>query len=159
MKFLGTEAECVEVIAELDADLGYPRGYTQEDVDSGLVVRVGGGIHVPLDQVRTEAVPSGAEHVVHLPQLDDQRRRRVGRKRVLRLLNRGSRDALVALPGIGPARADALIARREQGRLTRLDDLTGVIPPAAIQALREYAHTKIDDDDEEVARAARKAKP
>lgn len=163
MMFVGTEQECVEVVAELDAALGYPRGYTQEDVDSGLVVRVGGGIHVPLDQIRTETVAepivTGDERVVHLPSLPPEHRQRVGRKRVLRILNRGSRESLVALPGIGPARADALIARREQGRLTRLDDLVGLLPPAALQALRVVAHTKTGDDDEAVAaRAAGKAK-
>ena len=54
MKFHGTDTECAEIIAQLDVAHGYPRGYTQADVDSGLVVRVGGGIHVPLDQIRTE---------------------------------------------------------------------------------------------------------
>jgi hypothetical protein len=163
MIFVGTETECAEVIAELDAAHGYPRGYTEADIEAGLVVRHGRGPWAPIESIRTETVAEsmvdGDERVVHLPELRDEHRQRVGRKRVLRILNRGSREALVALPGIGPARADALIARREQGRLTRLDDLVGVLPPAALQALRDHAHTKTGDDDEAVAaRAAGKAK-
>ena len=53
MRFHGTDTECAEIIAQLDVAHGYPRGYTQADIDSGLVVRVGGGIHVPPDQIRT----------------------------------------------------------------------------------------------------------
>lgn len=160
MRFHGTEQECVEVVAELDAALGYPRGYTQADVDSGLVVRVGGGLHVPLDQIRTETVaqpapvevddkgqPIGDGRVVHLPELPPDHRRKVARRRVLRLINRGSRDALMAVPGIGGTRADAIIARREAGRLTSLEDVRDVLPASAVQALREHALTKIGDDD------------
>lgn len=162
MIFAGTETECAEVVAELDAALGYPRGYTQADVDSGLVQRVGGGIHVPLDQIRTETIaqpapvevddkgqPIGDERVVHLPELPPEHRQRVAKRRVLRVLNRGSREQLVALPGLGPARADALIARREAGRLTRLEDVRDVLPNAAVQALRGYALTRAGDDDED----------
>ena len=170
MRFHGTEQECAEVVAELDAALGYPRGYTQADVDSGLVVRVGGGIHVPLDQIRTETTaqpqavrvdaggrPVDGERVAHLPPLDAPNKARVARARVLRLINRGTREQLVALPGLGPARADALIARREAGRLTSLDDVRDV-PPAAMKALRDYALTRVGDDDtDEAALAARKA--
>ena len=170
MIFAGTETECAEVVAELDAALGYPRGYTQADVDSGLVVRVGGGIHVPLDQIRTETIsqpqavrvdaegrPVDGERVAHLPPLDAPNKARVARARVLRLINRGTREQLVALPGLGPARADALIARREAGRLTSLDDVRDV-PPAAMKALRDYALTRVGDDDtDEAALAARKA--
>ncbi len=160
MRFHGTEQECAEVITDLDAALGYPRGYTQADIDSGLVVRVGGGIHVPLDQIRTETVaqpapvevddkgqPIGDEHAVDLPELPPEHRQRVARARVLRVLNRGTREQLVALPGLGPARADALIARRASGRLTRLEDVRDVLPASAVQALREHALTKIGDED------------
>jgi hypothetical protein len=171
MRFVGTDRECAEVVAELDAALGYPRGYTQADIDSGLVVRVGGGVHVPLDQIRTETIaapvpvdadedglPLTAERVVRLRGLRDEHRQRVARRRVLRLINRGTREQLVALPGIGPARADALIARRETGRLTSLDDVRDVLPNAAVQALRDYALTKVGDEDEDAAAlAARKA--
>ena len=170
MNFIGLETECAEVITDLDAALGYPRGYTQADVDSGLVVRVGGGIHVPLDQIRTETIsqpqavrvdaegrPVDGERVAHLPPLDAPNKARVARARVLRLINRGTREQLVALPGLGPARADALIARREAGRLTSLDDVRDV-PPAAMKALRDYALTRVGDDDtDEAALAARKA--
>jgi DNA uptake protein ComE-like DNA-binding protein len=158
MRFVGTVDECAEVVAELDAALGYPRGYTQADLDDGTIIRVGGGIHVPLELLRTETIAapvlSGEEHVVDLPGLREEHRDRVARKRVLRVINRGSREALVALPGIGPARADALIARREQGRLTRLEDVRDVLPAAAVQALREHALTKAGDEDEAVAKAA-----
>ena len=170
MMFVGTEQECAEVITDLDAALGYPRGYTQADIDSGLVQRVGGGIHVPLDQIRTETIsqpqavrvdaegrPVDGERVAHLPPLDAPNKARVARARVLRLINRGTREQLVALPGLGPARADALIARREAGRLTSLDDVRDV-PPAAMKALRDYALTRVGDDDtDEAALAARKA--
>jgi len=164
MNFNGTETECAEVVAELDAALGYPRGYTQADVDSGLVVRVGGGIHVPLDQIRTETVaqpapvevddkgqPIGDERVVHLPGLRDEHRVHVAKRRVLRIINRGTREQLVALPGLGPARADALIARREAGRLTRLEDVRDALGAVTMKALRDYAATKVGDADETLA--------
>jgi len=162
MIFAGTETECAEVVAELDAALGYPRGYTQADVDSGLVQRVGGGIHVPLDQIRTETVaqpapvevddkgqPIGDERVVHLPELPPEHRQRVAKRRVLRRINRGSRDALMAVPGIGGARADAIIARRVQGRMTSIEDVRDALGPAAMQALRGYALTRAGDDDQD----------
>lgn len=170
MKFHGTEQECVEVVAELDAALSYPRGYTQADIDSGLVVRVGGGIHVPLDQIRTETVaqpapvevddkgqPIGDEHAVDLPELPPEHRQRVGRKRVLRLINRGTREQLVALPGLGPARADAIIARRAQGRMVSIEDLRAALPAAAMQALRGYALTRAGDEDADETGVAAKA--
>ena len=170
MKFHGTAQECAEVIAELDAAHGYPRGYTQADVDSGLVVRVGGGIHVPLDQIRTETTaavqavrvdaegrPVDGERVAHLPPLDAPNVARVARARVLRLLNRGSRDALLAVPGIGATRADAIIARRATGRMVSIEDLRAALPAAAMQALRDYALTKISDDDADETGIAAKA--
>ena len=170
MIFAGTETECAEVVAELDAALGYPRGYTQADVDSGLVVRVGGGIHVPIDQIRTETIsqpqavrvdaggrPVDGERVAHLPPLDAPNKARVAKARVLRLLNRGSKEALVAVPGIGATRADAIIARRATGRMVSIEDLRAALPAAAMQALRDYALTKISDDDADEAGVAAKA--
>ncbi len=170
MIFTGTEQECAEVVAELDAALGYPRGYTQADVDSGLVVRVGGGIHVPLDQIRTETIsqpqavrvdaegrPVDGERVAHLPPLDAPNKARVARARVLRLLNRGSKEALVAVPGIGATRADAIIARRATGRLISIEDVRDAVPASTVQALRDYALTKIGDDDADEAGVAAKA--
>jgi len=170
MKFHGTAQECAEVIAELDAAHGYPRGYTQADVDSGLVVRVGGGIHVPLDQIRTETTaavqavrvgadgrPVDGERVAHLPPLDAPNKARVAKARVLRLLNRGSKEALLAVPGIGATRADAIIARRATGRLISIEDVRDAVPASTAQALRDYALTKISDDDADETGIAAKA--
>lgn len=155
MRFRGTETECAEVIAELDAALGYPRGYTQADLDDGTIVRVGGGVHVPLDMLRTETIAApvldGDEHALDLRGLRNEHRQRVGRKRVLRLLNRGSRAALMAVPGIGGTRADAIIARRAQGRLTSIEDLRDALPALVVQALRDYALTRVGDDDQDEA--------
>ena len=170
MKFHGTATECAEIIAQLDAAHGYPRGYTQADVDSGLVVRVGGGIHVPLDQIRTETIsqpqavrvdaegrPVDGERVAHLPPLDAPNKARVAKARVLRLLNRGSKEALLAVPGIGATRADAIIARRATGRLISIEDVRDTVPAATVQALRDYALMKIGDDDADEAGVAAKA--
>lgn len=170
MRFHGTDQECAEIIAQLDASLGYPRGYTQADIDSGLVVRVGGGIHVPLDQIRTETIaavqavrvgadgrPVDGERVAHLPPLDAPNKARVAKARVLRLLNRGSRDALLAVPGIGATRADAIIARRATGRLISIEDVRDAVPASTAQALRDYALTKISDDDADETGIAAKA--
>lgn len=170
MRFHGTAMECAEIIAQLDAAHGYPRGYTQADIDSGLVVRVGGGIHVPLDQIRTETIasvqavrvgadgrPVDGERVAHLPPLDAPNKARVAKARVLRLLNRGSRDALLAVPGIGATRADAIIARRATGRLISIEDVRDAVPAATVQALRDYALTKIGDDDADETGVAAKA--
>lgn len=164
MRFHGTATECAEIIAQLDAALGYPRGYTEADVDSGLVVRVGGGIHVPLDQIRTETIATPApvvadaegqpltpERVVHLPPLRDEHRREVAKRRVLRLVNRGTRAALMAVPGIGGTRADAIIARRAQGRLTSIEHRRDALPALVVQALRDYALTRMGDDDQDEA--------
>lgn len=166
MKFYGTEQECREIIATLDTELGYPRGYTQADVDSG-VVRRGAGVHVPIESVRTETIAAPApvlvdddgrpltdERVVRLPPLRPEHRERVGRSRVLRVINRGSRERLLALPGIGEARADAIIARREQGRLVSIEDLRAALPAQVVQALRDYAATKVDDEDNDAAELA-----
>lgn len=170
MRFHGTAMECAEIIAQLDAAHGYPRGYTQADIDSGLVVRVGGGIHVPLDQIRTETIaavqavrvgadgrPVDGERVAHLPPLDAPNKARVAKARVLRLLNRGSRDALLAVPGIGATRADAIIARRATGRLISIEDVRDAVPAATVQALRDYTLTKIGDDDADETGVAAKA--
>ena len=170
MRFHGTQQECAEIIAQLDAAHGYPRGYTQADLDSGVISRVGGGIHVPLDQIRTETTaqpqavrvdaggrPVDGERVAHLPPLDAPNKARVARARVLRLLNRGSRDALLAVPGIGATRADAIIARRATGRLISIEDVRDAVPASTAQALRDYALTKIGDDDADETGVAAKA--
>ena len=170
MRFHGTATECAEIIAQLDAAHGYPRGYTQADIDSGLVVRVGGGVHVPLDQIRTETAaqpqavrvdaegrPVDGERVAHLPPLDAPNKARVAKARVLRLLNRGSKEALVAVPGIGATRADAIIARRATGRLTSIEDVRDAVPATVVQALRDYALTKVGDDDADETGVAAKA--
>ena len=173
MRFHGTQQECAEIIAQLDAAHGYPRGYTQADLDSGVISRVGGGIHVPLDQIRTETTaqpqavrvdasgrPVDGERVAHLPPLDAPNKARVAKARVLRLLNRGSKEALVAVPGIGATRADAIIARRATGRMVSIEDLRAALPAATVQALRDYALAKIGDDDADetgiTAKAVRK---
>ena len=173
MRFHGTQQECAEIISQLDASLGYPRGYTQADLDSGVISRVGGGIHVPLDQIRTETTaqpqavrvdaggrPVDGERVAHLPPLDAPNKARVAKARVLRLLNRGSKEALVAVPGIGATRADAIIARRATGRMVSIEDLRAALPAATVQALRDYALAKIGDDDADetgiTAKAVRK---
>lgn len=148
MRFHGTQQECAEVIAELDATLGYPRGYTQADIDSGLVVRHGRGPHAPIESIRTETVADVEDGVVQLPTLRPEHKERVGRARVLRVLNRGTREQLIGLPGLGAARADAIIARRESGRLVSIEDLRGALPAQAVQALREYAATKVGDEDD-----------
>lgn len=160
MIFSGTEQECAEVIAELDAALGYPRGYTQADLDSGVISRVGGGIHVPLDQIRTETVavpapaamdedgkPVGGERVAHLPPLAEHREA-VGKARVLQVLNRGDKAALLALPDIGDARAEAIITERGKARLTSLEDASKVLPARAVEALVEHAKSRTADVDE-----------
>ena len=170
MRFVGTEQECAEIIAQLDAAYGYPRGYTQADLDSGVISRVGGGIHVPLDQIRTETTaqpqpvrvdasgrPVDGERVAHLPPLDAPNKARVARARVLRLLNRGSKEALVAVPGIGATRADAIIARRATGRLISIEDVRDAVPASTAQALRDYALTKVGDDDADETGVAAKA--
>ena len=170
MRFHGTAMECAEIIAQLDAAHGYPRGYTQADIDSGLVVRVGGGIHVPLDQIRTETIaavqavrvgadgrPVDGERVAHLPPLDAPNKARVAKARVLGLLNRGTRDALLAVPGSGATRADAIIARRATGRLISIEDVRDAVPAATVQALRDYALAKIGDADADETGVAAKA--
>lgn len=170
MRFHGTQQECAEIIAQLDAAHGYPRGYTQADLDSGVISRVGGGIHVPLDQIRTETTaqpqavrvdaggrPVDGERVAHLPPLDAPNKARVAKARVLRLLNRGSKEALVAVPGIGATRADAIIARRATGRMVSIEDLRAALPAAVVQALRDYALTKIGDEDADETGVAAKA--
>lgn len=139
MIFAGTETECAEVIAQLDAAHGYPRGYTQADVDSGLVVRVGGGIHVPLEMLRTETIaapmplevdtetgePIGDGMVVHFPELKEPEHRDiVVNARVVRTLNRGSKEDLLAVNGIGQVKADALLAKRDDGQPLTTSDLS-----------------------------------
>jgi len=57
-------------------------------------------------------------------------------------INRASAEELVALPGIGPARAAAIIALRDaQGGLRSLDELLDVkgIGPKTLERLRPFA--------------------
>jgi hypothetical protein len=128
------------------------------------VVRHGRGPHAPIESIRTETIatpapvvadadgqPLTAERVVRLRGLRDEHRREVAKRRVLRLLNRGSRAALMAVPGIGGTRANAIIARRAQGRMTSIEDVRAALGPAAMQALRDYALTRVGDDDQDEA--------
>lgn len=162
MRFEGTEAECAEVIARVDAELGYPRTYTQADIDSGLVVRHGGGRHVPIEKLATRTVaepepldvdedgnPTSNRRRVRLRHIQGANRAMVGRDRLRRVINRGDATALVALPGIGAARAAAIIAHREaHGRFANLAELSDAgIPPRVIQGLRDDGEARIDDED------------
>lgn len=162
VRFFGTEEECTELIAQLNASLGYPRTYTQADIDSGLVVRHGGGRHTPVESLRTESVarvraaevdddgnPVGNRRRVIAKRLQGANRAAVGRARLRRVINRGDATALVALPGIGAARAAAIIAHREaHGRFANLAELSDAgIPPRVIQGLRDEGATRIDDED------------
>ncbi len=74
-------------------------------------------------QVRPE--PDTHDVLVIVPRLD---------------LNEASRDELLALPGIGPARADAILARRQRRLFRRPRDLVRVrgIGPAIFRRLREH---------------------
>ena len=169
MIFNGTQQECVEVLAHVDAELGYPRGYTEADVGV-LVFRRGKGPWAPIESIRTETAasadpvdvdddgqPTSARRRVHFRLSDETPRRIVARARVLRLLNRGSRAALMAVPGIGATRADAIIARRATGRLISIEDVRDAVPAATVQALRDYALMKIGDDDADETGVAAKA--
>lgn len=55
----------------------------------------------------------------------------------------------------GGVRADAIIARRVQGRMTSIEDVRDALPAAAMQALRDYARTRVGDDDQDEAAALR----
>ncbi len=148
MIFNGTQQECAEALARVNAELGYPRGYTEADVGV-LVFRRGKGPWAPIESIRTETAasadpvdvdddgqPTSAQRRVHFRLSTDAPRRIVARARVLRLLNRGSRAALMAVPGIGGARADAIIARRVQGRMTSMEDVRDAL-------------TRVGDDDQD----------
>mgnify|MGYP001358480571 CR=1 FL=1 len=80
--------------------------------------------------------PLTAERVVRFRLRAETPRRIVARARALRLLNRGTREQLAALPGLGPARADAIIARRVQGRMTSMEDVRDAL-------------TRVGDDDQD----------
>jgi len=57
-------------------------------------------------------------------------------------VNRASADELVALPGVGPARAEAIVALREsRGGVGSLDELLDVkgIGPKTLERLRPFA--------------------
>lgn len=63
-------------------------------------------------------------------------------------LNAATRDQLVALPGIGPSRAEAILALREsRGRLESVEDLRSVrgIGPATLERLRPLLVARSDE--------------
>ena len=49
-----TKAGAERMLAAVDKALGYPRGYTQADIDSGLITQHGRGC-APLSSIRTES--------------------------------------------------------------------------------------------------------
>lgn len=166
IEFIGTAGECAEMLADADAALGYPLTFTQADIDEGRLVRIGSGPrvrHVPVEDIRVESsavmVPrdvdpetgeptSSVRRVSWLAHKADAIRPRIARRRVLRLLNRAPKRRLVEVPGIGPARADQIIAARAGGRMTDIEDVRNAgLPPAAVQAIRDYVMTQTGDDD------------
>lgn len=176
IEFVGTVTECEETLADADAALGYPLTFTQADLDNGVIVRVGGGPgvrHVPVEDIRVESsavvVPrdydpetgeptSSVRRVSWLAHVGEGIRQRIARRRVLRLFNRASKARLVAVPGIGAARADQIIAARASGRMTDIEDVRNAgLPPAAVQALRDYVAEMMADDDEEDGAQRRRA--
>lgn len=163
MRFGGTAEECAEVIAAVDSDLGLPRTYTQADIDSGLVVRHGGGRHVPVENLRTETAarplpaavdengdPVGNARRARFRGLTGDVRKRIGHARVLRVINRGDATLLRTLPGINAARATRIIAyRTANGRFTAVEDLTDVgIPAGLVTGIVAAADARIDDADD-----------
>ena len=127
MNFHGTQAECAELIAEVDVMRGFPRGYTMADTlgDDPLVV-LGRGTRI--EDVRTETIarssptttddegnPVGTERGVRIPGATANERPRFARSRVLRLLNTALPSRLVTALG-GPI-ATKVVAAREAGRI------------------------------------------
>jgi hypothetical protein len=60
----------------------------------------------------------------------------------------GSREALVALPDIGDARAEAIIAERDKARLASLEDVAKVLPARIVETLGAYAKSRTADVDD-----------
>lgn len=169
IEFHGTAAECAEMLADADTALGYPLTFTQADLDEGRIVRIGSGPrvrHVPVEDIRVETSaavsyrdidPETGEPTSNIRRVSwvahkaEPIRPRIARHRVLRLLNRGSRARLIAVPGIGAGRADAIIAARpKRGRWTDIEDLRDAgMPPAVMQAVRDYVLTRMGDKDED----------
>lgn len=171
MILYGTEQECTDAIALVDAQQGYPRGYTEADLGV-FVFRRGRGPWTPIEDIRTETCaaarpvdvdaegnPTSARRVVRFKLRGDAPRRIVAKARVLRLLNRASKARLVAVPGIGPARADAIIAARPAGgRWRDIEDLRNAgMPAALLQAVRDYVLDMMGDEDEDAESAQKKA--
>ena len=164
MRFNGTQAECEELLAQINASLGYPRDYTQADIDNGTLARVGGGRHVPLSKLRTETAArvqivdmdedgnaTSPRRRVRFRRLTGDHRQPVGRARVLRLLNRASRARLVVIEGINGERADAIIAHRLSGRMRSIGDaIEAGIGPGGVQALRAHVSLLLQDEDEDL---------
>lgn len=70
-----------------------------------------GGTHIAHAEVRESPVEQG-------PPTDEQDTRIN--------INEADANALIALPGIGPARAEAIIAEREKRRFRRVEDIMRV---------------------------------
>ena len=156
MNYLGTAEECAELLAQVDAAFGYPRHYTQADFDSGLLRRVGGGRHVPIEELVThscsaveyvdldaEGMPTSNRRRLRVVREEDTHRPHFARHRVLRLLNRGSAAQLQDLPAINASRAETIIASRPYAAIT---DLTGLVPPGIVTALQTRAAESAAED-------------
>lgn len=76
---------------------------------------------------------------------------------MLQVLNRGDKAALLALPDIGDARAEAILAERGKGRLTSLDDAAKALPARTVEALEAYAKSRTADVDDKAVPVDRKA--
>ncbi len=59
--------------------------------------------------------------------------------------------------GVCGPRAGAIITRRAQGRMTSIEDVRDAVGATAMQALRDYALTRVGDDDADEAGVAAKA--
>ena len=64
-------------------------------------------------------------------------------------LNRASLESLEVLPGVGPARARAIVAERERRRFRRVEDLTAVhgIGPGTLEGLSGWVRVALPASD------------